>query len=205
LATRGKRVLDRNDLASAKRILPLALNLSDTAETRALNTRLEETLREEELRIVNERRRNAEVQPARQPARTEQLPKSDQTPKDERAQSQEQKDAKRLMDEFRKACQEKNLAEAQQLLLQLERQGFDTPEFDKLSKQLAGDVTRHVKQLIDIGATHYSQQRYQEAMAVWTQAQALDPKNEQLAARIKRVTRVLEKLDTLRNKSSVTR
>jgi hypothetical protein len=209
LALHGKRALERKDLTLAKRILPLALTLSNTVETRALNTQLQETLQEEELRILNERRRIPHAPPAprltrfEQPPKSEPLPKPEQPPKEERTQAQtpEQNGAKRLMDEFRRACQEKNLAEAQQLKSQLEQQGVNSQEFDTLRKQLAGDVAKHVKQLIDIGATHYSQQRYHEAKDVWTQAQALDPKNEQVTARLKRVTRVLDKLQTLRSKS----
>jgi hypothetical protein len=36
------------------------------------------------------------------------------------------------------------------------------------------------------------------------EAHALDPKNEQLTARLKRVARVLDKLQTLRSKSPAT-
>jgi len=90
------------------------------------------------------------------------------------------------------------------LMSQLEKQGVDNQEFEKLRTQLASDVARQVKHLIDIGATQYSQQRYEEALDVWKKAQVLDPNNEQLTARIKRATRVLEKLQTLRNKNSAT-
>jgi tetratricopeptide (TPR) repeat protein len=61
-------------------------------------------------------------------------------------------------------------------------------------------VATHVKHLIKIGVVHYRQQQYDEALNVWKQAQALDPTNEQLTARIKRVTRVTEKLQNLRTK-----
>jgi len=54
--------------------------------------------------------------------------------------------------------------------------------------------------LTKIGVVHYSRQQYDEALRVWKRAHALDPKNEQLAARIKRVTRVIKNLENLRTK-----
>jgi hypothetical protein len=200
LADHGKRALERKDLALAKRILPLAMNLSNAVETSALHTQLQETLQEEEIRILDEQQRIAEAESAAQRLVSEQ-----QSQKERSAiHSREQKKTKRLMADFRKACRENNFWEAQQLMLQLEEQGIDNQEFERLRTQLASDVARQVKHLIDIGATHYSQQRYEEAMNVWKQAQVLDPKNEQLTARIKRATRVLDKLQTLRKKNPTT-
>jgi len=200
LAEHGKRALERKDLTLAHRILPLARNLSTAIESRAANARLQETLQAEELRILNEQQRIADAQFASQRMRSEQQNKKERSA----INSQEQNKAKRLMADFRKACHEKNLAEAQRLRSQLEEQGGENREFKKLSKQLAGDVAKHVKHLIEVGATHYSRQQYQEAMDVWQQAHVLDPNNEQLTARIKRVTRVLEKLQNLREKSAAT-
>lgn len=201
LAAYGKSALDRKDLPLAKRILPLALNLSNTTEIRELNTQLQEALKpearkEEDARIPSEPQPIAEKTLPAPRARVEPQVKEARP----RADGQEQKETKRLMDEFRKACQEKNFVEAQQLMSQLKKQGVDTQEFEKLSKQLASDVATHVKHLIKIGVIHYSQQQYDEALNVWKQAQVLDPNNEQLAARIRRVTRVTEKLQKLRTK-----
>jgi len=202
LAEYGKSALERKDLPLAKRLLSLALNLSNTTEIRALNAQWQEALRpeartEEDARIPNEPPRIVEqIVPAPR-TRVEQQAKEERP----RANGQEQKDTKRLMDEFKKACQEKNFPEAQQLMLQLKKQGVDTQEFQQLRKQLASDAATHVKHLIKIGVVHYRQQQYDEALHVWRQAQVLDPANEQLAARIKRVTRVTEKLQNLRTKS----
>jgi tetratricopeptide (TPR) repeat protein len=209
LAEYGKSALERKDLPLAKRILPLALNLSNTTEIRALNTQLQEALKpearkEEDARIPNEPPRIAE-KPLPAPRARAEVQTKEQTKEQTREErpathGQEQKDTKRLMDEFRKACQEKNFVEAQQLMSQLKKQGVDTQEFQKLSKQLASDVATHVKNLIKIGVIHYRQQQYDEALNVWKQAQVLDPNNEQLTARIKRVTRVTESLQNLRTK-----
>lgn len=199
MAGHGKRALERKDLTLARRILSVALNLLNAIQSPALNTRLQETL-QEEARILGEQQRVAKAQSAIQGMPSE-LPNENGR---SALTGQEQKDTKRLMAELRKACREKNFVEAQQLMSELERRGVETQELQKLSRQLASDVARHVKHLIEIGATHYSQQRYEDAMVVWKQAQVLDPNNEQLTARIKRVTRVLDKLQDLRNKSSGT-
>jgi len=200
LTDHGKRALERKDLTLAKRLLPLAINLSNAVESSALNTQLQETLQEEEIRILHEQQRSAEAQAAAQRMAAEEQIKNERSA----IHTQEQKKTKRLMADFRKACREKDLGEAQQLMSQLEEQGVDNQEFEKLKTQLKSDVARHVKHLIDIGATQYSQQRYEEALSVWKQARALDPNNEQLTARIRRATRVLEKLQTLRNKNPAT-
>jgi tetratricopeptide (TPR) repeat protein len=205
LAEYGKSALERKDLPLATRILPLALNLSNTTEIRALNTQLQEALKpearkEEDARIPNEPQRIAEKPLPAPRARAEVQTKEQTKEERPRANGQEQKDTKRLMGEFRKACQEKNFVEAQQLMSQLKKQGVDTQEFQQLRKQLASDVATHVKHLIKIGVVHYRQQQYDEALNVWKQAQVLDPTNEQLTARIKRVTRVTEALQNLRTK-----
>jgi tetratricopeptide (TPR) repeat protein len=205
LAEYGKSALERKDLPLATRILPLALNLSNTTEIRALNTQLQEALKpearkEEEARTPNEPPRIAETPLPTPRARAEVQTKEQTKEERPRANGQEQKDTKRLMGEFRKACQEKNFVEAQQLMSQLKKQGVDTQEFQQLRKQLASDVATHVKHLIKIGVVHYRQQQYDEALNVWKQAQVLDPTNEQLTARIKRVTRVTETLQNLRTK-----
>jgi tetratricopeptide (TPR) repeat protein len=155
---------------------------------------------EEETRVPNEQPPIAETTVPAPRARAEEHAKEERP----RVDSQEQHDTTRVLAEFRKACQEKDFVEARQLMAQLEKQGVDTPEFQKLSKQLATDVAAHVRHLTKIGVVHYSQQQYDEALTVWKQAQALDPKNEQLAARIRRATRVTEKLQNLRTKSGAT-
>ena len=197
LAEHGRRALDQNDLTAARRVLPLALRLSNTSEIEALNARLQDMLKEEELRLLAERNRIAEAQAATQKVREERQEKKPRAA----ANGQGQKNTAGLMADFRKACHERNLVEAQRLMLKLEKQGVDDQEFVDLSKALAADVERHVRHLTKIGVVHYSRQQYDEALRVWKRAHALDPKNEQLTARIKRVTRVIKNLENLRTKS----
>jgi len=213
LAERGKRALEHRDLTLAQRVLPLASNLSNAIEIAALNARFQEMRKEEELRILNEQKRIAEAQLAEEKVRGERQEKKQRSAIDIDTNGQEQKintngperkKAALLMADFKKACHEKDFVRAQRLMLRLEKQGVDDPEFEHLSKELATDVARHVKHLIKIGVIHYSQQQYNEALNVWKQAQILDPKNEQLTARIKRVTRVINNLQNLRTKSGVT-
>ena len=197
LAAHGKRALERKDLPVAQRVLPLAMHLSNASEIKALNAKLQEMRQEEELRILTEQQRLADAQRAAHRMRV------DQQNTTERATSkrQEQKAAQRLLADFKKACHERNFVKAQHLGSRLQTQGVDDPEFDRLRTQLESDVATHVKHLIKIGVVHYSQQEYDEAITVWKQAHVLDPKNEQLANRIKRATRVKDKLRTLRMKN----
>ena len=196
----GTQALARHDLPVAKRLLSVAAALSNAAKPGGLRTQLEDTLRDEESRVRNQ------PPPIAQPPAGPQPTGSEKRREEERAavKAQEQNTAKQLMADFKKACREKNLADAAQLRSQLEALGIDNREFGRLRKQLASEIAREVKHLTEVGATHYSQQQYEEALAVWQQAQVLDPKNEQLAARIKRATRVLDKLQRLRDKSAAT-
>ena len=213
LAKHGKRALEHGDLTLAKRVLPLALNLSNASEIEALNSRFQEMLKEEELRTLSDQTRIAEAQAAEEERRGERQEKKQQPADSSQeqkkiapsmAKGQEQKKAALLMADFRKACQEKDFVQAQRLMSRLEKHGVADQEFEELSKELTSDVARHVRHLIKIGVIHYSQQQYDEALNVWKQAQVLDPKNEQLTARIKRVQRVMGNLQKLRTKSGAT-
>jgi len=213
LAEHGKRALEHGDLTLAKRILPLALNLSNAREIEALNSRFQEVVKEEELRTLNEQTRIAEAQAAEEEIRGERQEKKPHSPVNSQEQKktvplmandQEQKKTALLMADFRKACHEKDFVQAQRLMSRLEKHGVDDQEFEELSKELTSDVSRHVRHLIKIGVIHYSQQQYDEALDAWKRAQILDPKNEQLTARIKRVKRVIGNLQNLRTKSGAT-
>jgi tetratricopeptide (TPR) repeat protein len=197
LAEHGKRALEQNDLALAKRVLPLALSLSSTSETEALNAQLQGKLKEEEVRLLSEQKENAEAQAAAKKTREERQEKKPHAA----TNGQEQKNTVQLMADFKKACAERNFVAAQRLMSKLEKQGVDDQEFTQLSKEVSDDIERHVQHLIKIGVVHYSRQQYDEALRVWKRAHVLDPKNEQLTARIKRATRVIDNLQNLRTKS----
>ena len=197
LAEHGKRALEQNDLALARRVLPLASSLSNAVEIEALNGRLQEKLTEEEARLRNAQKRIAEAQATAQKAREEGQEKKPRVA----TNGQEQKNTAQLLADFKKACHEKNFTEGRRLMSKLEKQGVDDQEFVQLSQELTDDIERHVQQLIKIGVIHYSRQQYDEALRVWKRAHVLDPKNEQLTARIKRVTRVINNLQNLRTKS----
>lgn len=189
---------ERHQPHAADRVFSLAAKLSSAVDKTARSPRLQDTLPDEELRLRKEQPRIAEAPPGVHdlhagPQRDGLRPAS---------RGQDQQNAKRVMAAFRKACREKHFKEARRLQSQLEEMGVDTEEFQALRRRLATDIAADVKYLIDVGASHYSRQHYAEALKVWSQAQALDPGNEQLSARIKRVTRVLKKLQALREKGA---
>lgn len=227
LADRGERALGRGDLASARRLSGLAAKLPQAVEGRDSLARLQAALLEKEAPAREQRARTVSVPVAPPPVplvphdadRALITPQKHDvepplavpaTPPDPRNDAepaatarQEQKRAKQqLMADFKKACREKDLTEAQRLQSQLEALQVDDREFDQLSAQLSTDIAKHVKHLIAVGAAHYTQQQYEDARQVWKEAHALDPKNEQLNTRLKRVTRVLDKLQRLREKNA---
>lgn len=188
LAEHGRRALGLRDLALAKRILPLAMSLYAAPEIEAANKRLQELLEEDEIeqkRIIDEQQKLIDDQ---------------QKKKKHLFNIKIQRKGKQLMAEFKKAFEENNLMKAHQLMRKLEKLSINNKEIKELSKQLDNDVAEHVKHLIETGVTHYSRQQYEQAIEVWKEAHILDPKNERLTTDIERAARVLEKLQSLREK-----
>ena len=188
LAEHGRHALGDRDLALAKRILPLSMNLYAAPDIEAANRRLQEMLKDDEMeqkRIAGEQKKLIEEQRKK---------------KQRLLNIRVQKKSKQLMVNFKKAYEESEFIKAQQLMRQLEGLSANNKELEELCKQFDSDVAEHVQGLIEIGVTHYSQQKYEQAIDVWKEAQSLDPKNERLAADIERAERVLEKLQSLREK-----
>jgi hypothetical protein len=191
LVEHGRHALERRDLPLAKRILPLAMSLSADPEIEDANRSLQELLKEDDLkqqRIIDEQQK---------------LIVDQQKKKKRLFNIKVQRENKQLMADFKKAYEENNLLKSQQLMRKLEKSSINNKELQEFSKQLDNDVTEHVQNLIETGITYYSRQQYEQAISVWKEALILDPKNERLTADIGRAARVLEKLQSLREKQGV--
>jgi hypothetical protein len=204
----GKHALGQKDLALAARALPLAWQLSPADNTKALQEELQAMLKSQEPRPAASKPLNPATT-----APSSTLPKvMEPSPSTESSQAgktattglaeaaQEQKKTKHMLAEFKNALKKMDFAEARQLMGKLAKQGVDSAAFAKLSKQLDDQVAEQVTHLTETGVNYYSHQQYGEAMKAWKTAQTLDPNNQQLIAHIERVTKVLEKLQDLRNK-----
>ncbi|GAB6141182.1 hypothetical protein JCM14076_19110 [Methylosoma difficile] len=214
----GEHALAEKNLALAARVLPLAEQLSPNARSQALQVQWQSLVKEQESQttkqapVIEPKPEPPKAQPSPavetaaipKPTKTTEPP-SPPTPSSKSAipdteMAQEQKKNKRMLADFKKALNRMDFAEARQLMETLAKQGVDSAAFAKLSKQLDEQVAGQVKHLTEVGVNYYSLQQYDEAMKVWKQAQTLDPNNEKLGAHIERVTKVLEKLQDLRNK-----
>ncbi|MDD5412639.1 MAG: hypothetical protein PHF31_14715 [Methylobacter sp.] len=191
LAEHGRRALESRDLPLAKRILPLAMSLYADPGIEDANRRLQELLKEEDIkqkRIIDEQQK---------------LIVDQQKKKKRLFNIKVQRENKQLMADFKKAYEDNNLIKSQQLMRKLEKSSINNKELQEFSKQLDNDVAEHVQHLIETGVTYYSRQQYEQAISVWKEARILDPKNERLTADIGRATRVLGKLQSLREKQGV--
>ena len=189
LAEHGRHALELRDLALAKRTLPLAMSLYEAPDIQAANSRLQELLKEDEVKqkqIIDEQQKLID----------------DQKQKKKRLFTiKVKRENKQLMADFKKAYEENDLIKSQQLMRKLEKFSITNKEIQELSKQLDNDVSEHVQHLTEAGVTHYSRQQYEQAISVWKEARILDPKNERLTEDIERAKRVLEKLQSLRKKN----
>ncbi len=213
LALLGQQALAQNDVDLATRTLPLAWKLAPTASHEAFLEQLR--------RVIKPHDQPATATPSTPtpsaPTPTLSAPtpllaplsKQMEAPPPETDKSatpiaaelnHQQKPGKRLLVDFNRALKNESFNEARQLLEKLPNQGIDKTTIANLHKQLNDSIAGQVKNLMAAGVNDYSQQHYEAALKSWQRAQILAPDNAQLTAHIERVSKILEKLQGLRNK-----
>ncbi|PKM44279.1 MAG: hypothetical protein CVV05_11050 [Gammaproteobacteria bacterium HGW-Gammaproteobacteria-1] len=167
----GRAALERKELDLARRSLSLALRLNRSPDTKRANQELLQRL----------------GPPAPPPAK----PAIKQTREDE---------TQELLQQYRQAYDGRNWSEAQRLLALLELQPSPPEDVAQLRSELNAEVAEAVNRLTEQGLALYSNGKYERALALWREAQQLDPSNERVRAHIERAERVLDKLRTLQEK-----
>lgn len=206
LAEYGRRALVEGNLEQAKRTLPLAMKLSSAPDIKIANTRLDGILKEQAKRLHDEQQRIALEQLEKQQEQekvTVKLAKKKQKKQQAVVEEKNEVLGGVMLVDFKKACEDSNFAEAKRLQQKLEKLNIANPEFDELVSKLDKHIAKHVQLLTEKGTQYYSGQQYEKAMEAWQEAQTLDTKNEQINAHLERVSRVLEKLQSLKQQQGV--
>ncbi len=107
---------------------------------------------------------------------------------------------KQLLQRYRQALNDKDLVEAQRLLSLLELQPSAPPQLSQLRSDLNDRIADVVHRYLDRGVALYGHGKYEEALAEWRKAQELDPENDTVNSHIARAERVLEKLQSLKER-----
>lgn len=174
LTRRGSMALERNDMATAQRTLPLALRLQPSSDTKRANQAL--------LQQVT----------TQQPVSSK--PATEKPSRDEGSTE--------LLQQYRQAFSRNDLPEARRIVAILELQPKPPAELVQIRRELETAIAASVRQHLDRGVALYSHGEYEKALANWHAAKVLDPDNERVNAHIARVERVLSKLQTLQQKQS---
>ncbi|MGD8998925.1 MAG: tetratricopeptide repeat protein [Granulosicoccaceae bacterium] len=114
-------------------------------------------------------------------------------------QSRHQQNIKKLLAMARLALEKNDLYSAQAHVSRLMRDAPTDSEVEHLYKKILTQVRAEVDEMTAKGNSLYRQERIAEAKAVWEKALRLDPDNRELKTHIDRATRVLTKLQNLRN------
>lgn len=108
--------------------------------------------------------------------------------------------AKELHRKFDEAYRKHNLANAQQILSQLEGIENGTPRLTELRHRLDQDISITIDREMNMGISQYSRGEPEQAIASWQNVLQLDPDNELAQTHIQRAKRILDKLRQIRNK-----
>ena len=135
---------------------------------------------------------NADTRQANQELLRRLAPSGTQTARDD--------NTKELLRSYRQALHNKDLVEAQRLLSLLELQPSAPSQLSALRSDLNDRIADAVHRYVDRGVALYGHGRYEDALAEWHKAQELDPENDVVNSHIARAERVLEKLQSLKEK-----
>ena len=100
------------------------------------------------------------------------------------------------------AIKKNNLILARKNIDKLNRIAADNPEVIRLDAYIHARIDALVKQMSEKGSMLYRQERIASAKKIWEEALALDPDNKKLSDNINRASRVLKKLQKLREQQA---
>ena len=175
LTERGTNALRQGDIKTAERLVPLAMRLDP-------NTKSERAYKA--LRKISK------------PKKTK---KTAYTKKTIPA-SKKKITAKELYSDFNEAYRTNRLADAQQILSQLEIMEAGSARLEELRRRLDNDISITINREMKVGVSQYSRGEPEQAIIHWQKVIELDPGNDLAQAHIHRAKLILEKLKQLRKK-----
>lgn len=196
LTVHGNEALITKDIPLAQRIIPLALQLSNSTQLQQANKYLQDLIEQEE-----QQRRAIRAQRELQQREQQILQEQQRREREARTlQELQQRQFREAQEECERALSNNNLVRAQQLIERMTQLHKDNERLPMLRVRVEQAVITAVKQHHDQGMTLYSRGAFEQAMTQWRQVLALDPLNEQAARNISRTEQVLLRLRQLRRK-----
>jgi len=118
--------------------------------------------------------------------------------KQDRLKKRQAKETRKLMETTRQALLDENLALAHATFNQIPSPAKESSEVAVLREDLDRAVTKRVTQLTSRGDSEYRADHVNTAIRTWSDALQLDPENQNLKERMERATRVLARLEQLK-------
>lgn len=168
----GEQMLAENNLAMARRIVPLVVKLSPGPEAESLVARLESQIRERAIEKQKDRKKLAG------------------------------KKDKKSMESFNKAMAHGKLAEARQHLSRLTPEVQKTTAVELMQERLHRAISEYVQEELSVGDSFYRAGEYEQAIRAWKNIIELEPENETVRSKLKRAKTVVEKLNSLRKRQA---
>jgi len=179
LKDQGEHAFRQEDLQTAREYLQLSQKLHDTPEVHDLLDKLAQT-KDSRQKIVQKQTG---------------LKKAG---KQNGLKQRQAKETRKLMETTRQALLTEDLVMAQATFNQIPSPANKSSEVAVLREDLDRAVTTQVTQLTSRGDSEYRADHVNTAIRTWSEALQLDPENQELKERLKRATRVLARLEQLK-------
>ncbi|AGF77315.1 hypothetical protein UWK_00737 [Desulfocapsa sulfexigens DSM 10523] len=166
----GEQMLAENNLAMARRIVPLVVELYPGPEADSQMDRLDKQIRKRAIEKQKDRKKVAI-----------------------------RKD-KKSMESFNKAMAFGKLAEARQHLSRLTAGAQKTVAVELMQERLHREISEYVEEELSVGDSFYRAGDYEQAIRAWENIIALEPENETVKSKLKRAETIVEKLHSLRKR-----
>lgn len=180
LVEAGDKALDYGDYEQAERTILLAARLSDKAEVRQGQQRLEQarSKRARDLRSLQEQRLRNEIP-------------QEQNRSDTVAQ---------LQRDYESAVQQRDLLTARSQLAKLRAYAPEIVAQRGYERELKREIENETERLYDEGVSHYGHSEFEKARDSWQMVLALEPGHRQAKESLARVNKVLHRVEHLRKK-----
>ncbi|MCW8919068.1 MAG: hypothetical protein OQL08_09685 [Gammaproteobacteria bacterium] len=180
LALIGNRALADNELASAEETLPLAYELNKAP----LIEESLKTLRGRQ-KLVTEQQRTARR-------------KSEQQAENER--QKRERTLRAIVKRYKTAFAKQEFLAAREQLAELEKTDPGYSELAAMRGRLQQAIDHKASQLFDAGVSAYSRGQFEQAAREWRDVLKLDPDHQQARENLERAEKVLNKLESLKQK-----
>ncbi len=204
----GLALVQRDKSKAAENYFSTALRLSDAEAIKSASQHYFDTerIKHTQRAIDAERTKSASLRKISaakaQKHKKQQLRKQQQRKVKKRREQKQKEQLKKQLSLFEQSIGDKNFEVAKRALTEIKllssNDKFNKNLHARYQKPLHQEVTRTYQ----LGVRYYSSERYKQALAAWQNTLELDSTHEQALESVKRVKRVLAKIEKLKKKSN---